>query len=215
MARDVSTSLGDRFVEAALTVLREHGAAALTVRQVAQAAGSSTMGVYTRFGGWTELLEAVYQRGFVMLRDALSESLKRLSGKGSRERIRALARGYRRFALANPELYALMFERPLPAFEPSPQARAEALAATFALLTDELSGKVRPAYLVWATVHGVVSLELTHTLRSPLPGWFIDSPQAGARILHDAVDAVLSSEAVSRSYPTAGAPSRGRRTTTG
>lgn len=186
MARDVSTSLEDRFVEAGLAVLRDEGAAQLTVRRVAERAGSSTMGVYTRFGGRTEMLEAIYRRGFELLRDALVTARE---GR-RRDRVLAMALAYRDFALANPALYALMFERPLPTFDPSPQARTDALGMTFSLLTAELGGKARPAYLVWTTIHGIVSIELTHALRSPLPGWFVDSPEAGARLLRDGVRAV-------------------------
>jgi hypothetical protein len=51
---------------------------------------------------------------------------------------------------------------------------------------------VRPSYLLWTTVHGVTGIELTHAGRSPLPGWFIDSPEAGEQILLEAVRAVLT-----------------------
>ena len=33
----------------------------------------------------------------------------------------------------------------------------------------------RAAYLLWTAIYGVVSIELTHALRSPLPGWFLDA----------------------------------------
>jgi hypothetical protein len=112
--------------------------------------------------------------------------------RSSSARILALALAYRDFALANPALYALMFERPLPTFDPSHQARAEALGMTFTLLTDELAGAVRSAYLIWTAIHGIVSIELTHAVRSPLPGWFIDSPEVGAQVLREGVQALLT-----------------------
>ncbi|OLB67003.1 MAG: hypothetical protein AUI10_01185 [Actinobacteria bacterium 13_2_20CM_2_72_6] len=187
MARDVSTSSEDQFVGAGLRVLAERGAAELTVRRVAEAAGASTMGIYTRFGSRAGMLEAIYRRGFELLRDALVEAR---DAAPAGQRILPLATAYRRFALANPPLYALLFERPLPDFDPSPQARTEALAMTFGVLTDEVPDPAR-AYLVWTTVHGIVSIELTHALRSPLPGFFIDFPAAGERLLLDGVAALL------------------------
>ena len=112
MARDVSTSSEDQFIAAGMRVLAESGAGELTLRRVAEAAGASTMGIYTRFGSRAGMLEAIYRRGFEQLREALVEA-RDAAGKS---RILALGIAYRRFALANPPLYALMFERPLPGF---------------------------------------------------------------------------------------------------
>jgi AcrR family transcriptional regulator len=213
MATDVSASseLRDRFVAAGLEVLQEHGAAELTVRRVAEAAGSSTMGIYTRFGGRSGMLEAVYRRGFELLRDALTG----IPAGPPLARIVSLGRAYRRFALANPPLYALLFERPLADFDPSPELRAEALAMNFTLLVDEVAAAAgqglidaaagirgrsepvrwdtqRAAYLLWTTMHGIVSIELTHALRSPLPGWFLSTPEVGEQVFVEGVETVLN-----------------------
>ncbi|MFG1962626.1 TetR/AcrR family transcriptional regulator [Nonomuraea sp. NPDC049028] len=197
MQRDVSTSkevgeLRGDLLAAAMRVLREHGAAHLTLRRVADEARTSTMGIYTCFGGRAGLLEAVYRYGFDVLREALLSSLDGHSQPY--ERIMAVACGYREFALADPALYALMFERPLPDFDPSPELRQDALGRTFSLLTEAMAGLAEPtrmAYLVWTTIHGLVSIELTCSLRSPLPGWFLDSREEGARVLADGVSALL------------------------
>jgi AcrR family transcriptional regulator len=174
-------------VTAGMRVLAESGAAELTLRRVAEAAGASTMGIYTRFGSRAGMLEAIYRRGFELLRNALIDARDKAA---EQERILALGVAYRRFALANPPLYALMFERPLPGFDPSPQTRTDALAMTFGLLADEIPDPAR-AYLVWTAVHGIVSIELTHAQRSPLPGFFIDFPAEGERLLIDGVSALL------------------------
>jgi AcrR family transcriptional regulator len=146
------------------------------------------------------MLEAIYRRGFELLKDAITAPA---ATADPGQAIIAIATAYRRFALGNPALYALMFERPLPAFDPSPQLRSWALDLTFTPLAEEvaraqagglLAGNdpVRPSYLLWTTVHGITSIELTHAVRSPLPGWFIDSPEAGEQILLEAVRAVLT-----------------------
>ncbi|MCA2227903.1 TetR/AcrR family transcriptional regulator [Nonomuraea aurantiaca] len=197
MQRDVSASkeLGELrgdLLDAAVRVLREQGAPHLTLRRVAEEARTSTMGIYTCFGGRAGLLEAIYRYGFDVLQEVL---LRSLDGQAEPfERIMAVAYGYRDFALADPALYALMFERPLPDFDPSPELRQDALGRTFSLLTDAMAGSEEPtrmAYLVWTTIHGVVSIELTCSLRSPLPGWFLDSREEGARVLADGVSALL------------------------
>ncbi|MEV1247239.1 TetR/AcrR family transcriptional regulator [Nonomuraea sp. NPDC049750] len=197
MQRDVSASkeLGELrgdLLDAAVRVLREQGAPHLTLRRVAEEARTSTMGIYTCFGGRAGLLEAIYRYGFDVLQDVL---LRSLDGQAEPfERIMAVAYGYREFALADPALYALMFERPLPDFDPSPELRQDALGRTFSLLTETMAGSEEPtrmAYLVWTTIHGLVSIELTCSLRSPLPGWFLDSREEGARVLADGVSALL------------------------
>ena len=121
----------------------------------------------------------------------------------------ALARIYREFALANPPLYALMFERPLPDFDPSPQLRSQALGMTFGLLVAEVdaaaeqgllatSDPARVAYLIWTAIHGMVSIELTHAVRSPLPGWFLDRPEVGDQLLVEGVTSLLDGLGVKR-----------------
>ncbi len=211
MARTVVDSLDDadireRIVAAGLLALSDDDATELTVRRVAKLAGSSTMCIYTKFGGRTGMVEAVYRRGFEVLRDALSAAPTEMIGPAAQdpdERIVAMATAYRRFALDRPALYALMFERALPDFDPPPQLRTEALGMTFALLTDEvgraqargqLAGHdpVPPSYLLWTAMHGLTSIELTHAQRSALPGWLVDSPEAGERVLVDGVRAVLT-----------------------
>ncbi|MGN9846630.1 TetR/AcrR family transcriptional regulator [Nonomuraea sp. H19] len=206
MPRDVSIpkelgAVRQDLLDAALRVLREDGALHLTLRRVADAAGISTMGIYTCFGGRAGLLEAIYRYGFSLLHEAMTTSV---NGHGDPlVRIMAVAHGYRKFALSDPALYALMFERPLPDFDPSPEQRHDALALTFTLLTSATSvaaeaglirssDPVRAAYLVWATIHGIVSIELTCSLRSPLPGWFLNSREEGERVLADGVNALLS-----------------------
>ena len=201
MARAIVDPSGrERFIFAGLRVLHESGAAELTVRRVAQQAGSSTMGIYSCFGGRAGMLEAIYQRGFELLEDAITNPPAKAD---PRQAIIAIATAYRRFALGNPALYALMFERPLPGFDPSPQLRSWALDLTFTPLVEEVAraqaggllagdDPIRPSYLLWTTVHGITSIELTHAMRSPLPGWFIDSPETGEQMLLEAVRAVLT-----------------------
>jgi len=198
----------DRFVDAALRTLADHGAAELTVRRVAEAAESSTMGIYSRFGSRAGLLEAVYDRGFTLLRAALDKAPNGAPNDGpggaGPEPVLALAATYRDFALANPALYALLFERPIADFDPPPDLRRAALERTLPLLTERVAKVVpaadplRAAYLVWTAIHGMVSIELTHALRSPLPGWFLDSREAGAQALADGVRATLAGLTLNR-----------------
>lgn len=191
--------LRERLVAAGLRVLDEHGPAELTVRRIADLAESSTMGVYTKFGGRAGVLEAVYRRGFELLRATLAAVPE---AADPIRHLLDLALAYRRFALANPALYVFLFEQPVPDFEPDPGLRAEALDTTFDVLVAAVrraatlgvvpdTDPVHTSVLVWCVAHGMVSLELTHAARGPLPGRLLDTPEAGERVLLDGVRATL------------------------
>jgi AcrR family transcriptional regulator len=191
--------LRERLVDAGLELLDRHGPAELTVRRIAEAAGTSTMGVYTKFGGRTGVLEAIYRRGFELLRAALGAVPP---AEDAIRHVLDLALAYRRFAIANPALYAFMFEQPVPDFDPDPALRVEVLDTTFGLLVTAVrrataqgaspdGDPMHISVLVWCLAHGMVTLELTQAAGGPQPGGFPAGPEAGERILLDGVRATL------------------------
>ncbi len=144
-------------LDAALTVLQRDGAAALTVRNITHEVGCSTTGIYTYFGGKHGLVEAIYLEGF----DSFDRALAACEGP---DELLESGRAYRRWALANPTHYLVMFGRAVPDFEPSAGARQRALAS-FEWLVAAVArwGAADPpaaAYHLYATVHGYVMLEL-------------------------------------------------------
>ncbi|MEM9135595.1 MAG: helix-turn-helix domain-containing protein, partial [Actinomycetota bacterium] len=71
MARTPSGELETRILDAAVELLTEVGAGALTQRAVAKAANVSLQSIYNRFGSKHDLLDAVANAGFVELTEAL------------------------------------------------------------------------------------------------------------------------------------------------
>lgn len=122
-------------VDAGIRLLAEQGAEALVVRRVAAAADVSTMCVYSRFGGKAGLINGIYLAGFVRLEETMS-ALDR--GSDPLNRAMALALAYRSFALANPALYSLMFERGT-GFDPSADLRKRAMGPTLSLLAKSMT----------------------------------------------------------------------------
>jgi len=201
----------EQLVDAALRIVGERGLGELTVRRIAEAAGTSTMSVYSRFGGRDGMLEAVYRRAFAMLRDAFRAASTPAgaragasgdAGGSALSRLLGLAFAYRVFALASPPRYTFMFGRPPVDFEPSEELRAEVLQGAFGPLIEtvrDASGHegvqaVRTAYFVWGAMHGLVGLELADVLRHPLPGWDVAAPGdegAGERMYAAGVRAML------------------------
>ena len=144
-------------LDAALRVLERDGAAGLTVRAMTQEAGCSTTGVYTYFGGKHGVIEAIYLDGFDSFDRALATPLH------DRDLLEA-GRAYRRWALANPTHYLVMFGRAVPDFVPSEAAMARA-STSFQALVDTVDSfgvadAFERAYNLYATVHGHVMLEL-------------------------------------------------------
>ena len=154
----------ETLLDAALRLLEERGPAAVRVRDLAAAAGQSTMGVYTHFGSKQGLLEQLYLHGFQRLADHLTSVPP---GRG-RDGLLDFALAYRAFALDNEALYGLMFERATPDFIPSDTSRLAGLA-TFDMLATRIADwqpdstdPAADAHLAWATMHGLVTIELMH-----------------------------------------------------
>src|SRR4051794_39701290 len=148
-----------------MRLLEQRGPGALRIRDVAEAAEQSTMGVYTHFGSKQGLLEQLYLHGFRRLEDRLDSVAS--AGQGQQELL-AFALAYRAFAVENEALYGLMFERATPDFVPSDASRMAGLA-TFEMLASRVPGwrpdvtdPAAAAHLVWGTMHGLVSIELMH-----------------------------------------------------
>lgn len=157
---------GQRILEAASELLSNEGASALSVRRIAAAAGCSTMGLYSRFGGKDGVVDELYAEGFERLVTAMGA--QRL-GDDPVADLRDSARCYRETALANATHYMVMFGGAVPGFEPSPTSHELAhtafggLVAKVARCTDLdlLPGDpAEIAELLWGVVHGLVMLEI-------------------------------------------------------
>ena len=139
----------------------------LAVRFAFGAAVSLVAGlVAVLFGGKAGVAEGLWREGFERLRQALEQA----EGDDPLGRLAALGRAYRANALANRPYYAVMFQRPIPGFQPSVQAYADSLRP-LKILVDAVAecidaGVFRDADpthvagVLWAAAHGAVSLEL-------------------------------------------------------
>lgn len=165
-------------LDAASEMLMRGGPDSISLRKLATKVGTSTMAVYTAFGGKEGLITALFEEAFNRLADAQNavprspEPLLWLEG---------LARSYHQFALDNPSYYALMISVTMPVSEalrheePSsdmPPARGISRHASYQNLIDAVeacvadgsfSSAVDPLLIsdaFWAVVHGLCSLEL-------------------------------------------------------
>ncbi len=160
-----------RLVEAAAELVADGGAATLTVRKVAAAAGTSTMAVYTHFGAMEPLVVAVVEEGFAMLERAFLAVVE--TGDPVRD-VAALTAAYLEFASDYAALYSVMFgTAPLGRFRlPSPatdqRGRRQTLDRVAARLDQALAAArlrggrpVDLSFQWWSLVHGYALLEAT------------------------------------------------------
>jgi AcrR family transcriptional regulator len=158
-------------LDAAHRLLEDHGSEALTVRRIATEAGMSTMNVYSRFGGKDGVIDVLYIDGFKRLFATLDDVP---TTNDARHDLLESARAYRHFAMANPTYYRIMFRSAIHEFTPSDEATKVALSGLEVFVNRVVAGQQRGDLLadpqhragevaawLWATCHGLVSLELS------------------------------------------------------
>ena len=170
--REHDETTAEAMVDAAGRLLRAEGVKALSVRRVAEEVDVSTQAVYSLFGGKAGLVRALHRTGFARLAAELGE----VTTTDPVARIRDLGLAYHRTARANPHLYDVMFECPVPEFVPTEEDAAASLA-TLEVLRDAVAAAIEDGALVgdvddvtmvmWSTVHGVSSLDLAGALGTP------------------------------------------------
>src|SRR2546421_1496962 len=159
MPRQADPAIRTRLIEvAAETLVRQEP---LSLRRLAHDVGTSTMAVYTHFGGLDELKREVRREGFRRLADHLAEVP---STSDPIADLAALGWAYCLNAVDNPTLYRAMF------FETTADlAEAAFGASTFLPVVDAVeraiaAGRVTapsawdPAVQLWLLAHGAVSL---------------------------------------------------------
>ncbi|GGK35164.1 TetR/AcrR family transcriptional regulator [Nocardia camponoti] len=121
--------------------LAQHGAAALSLRAVARELGMVSSAVYRYVSSRDELLTMLVVDGYNALGDAVDAALVE-AGDQPAARVRALATTVRKWALAEPAWYALLFGTPVPGYA----APAETTVTPGVRVVSALIGIVDRAY---------------------------------------------------------------------
>jgi AcrR family transcriptional regulator len=105
MTSETQRSVRDDMLHAAVGLLDDHGPDALQTRKVASAAGTSTMAVYTHFGGMRALIAEVAEEGLRQFDAALTvpQTADPVAD------LFVIGAAYRRYAIERPHMYRLMF----------------------------------------------------------------------------------------------------------
>jgi AcrR family transcriptional regulator len=136
--------------DAARELLERDGPEGLAMRALAEAVGAHPPAVYRHFPDKRAVEAAVVSEGLFEVGDAMLEALE-----GADDPLTSLSGAYRSWAHEHPHLYRLAFGKPLDVHV-DPQAEQHAGKA----LREVTKGDVNAARAIWASVHGLVSLEL-------------------------------------------------------
>jgi AcrR family transcriptional regulator len=118
-------------LEAAWTMARRDGLAALSMRELAASVGMRAPSLYQYFPSKLAIYDAMFGQG---MRQALAAVTGAIETHDGLDALRESGRAVVEFATSDPVRAQLLFQRTIPDFEPSPESYAPAL---------ELSGRVR------------------------------------------------------------------------
>lgn len=178
----------EKLCETATRLFAEKGAEGVTMRELATALGVSAMTPYRYFRDKNEILAAIRARAFERFTDSVETAY---AGKASLiERVCAKRDAYIRFALEHKDCYRLMFDLAQPESKDYPELDRASSRARDSMIrhADDLiqagilqGDPERIALVLWAMMHGVVSLYLAGKLE----------PSAGIQPLIDDATQVL------------------------
>lgn len=173
--------------KAAASVFSEQGAAAVSVRAIAQRADVSVGTIYAYFGNLQGLMQSLWMEPV----EAINAQLEALAAGivDPVERLAALLNAYVQVAKARPELYrgAFLFVRPdtLPKPERGPVQEAPFAALLISAIQEgQACGALREgdpmviAQVVWAGVHGCLALPVNFDRLD-----FVESSTLAARMI--------------------------------
>jgi AcrR family transcriptional regulator len=158
-------SFRTRLCDVAEKLFAAHGPDGVTMREMADALGVSSMTPYRYFKDKDAILAAVRTRAFNQFAAAM-ESARQTSNARS-------GNAYIEFALAHPAAYRLMFDVSQPTFADYPELVAAMGRARLTMggglrelaTAGRFKGDVElAAYVFWSTMHGAVMLELAGLL---------------------------------------------------
>ena len=171
-----------KLLATAWEMVREEGLGALTLRQLAKRAGITTPTVYAYFDSKNAIFDAMF--GEAAEAFALSRT-DPPDGGSAFDNLVEDVRGWVEFCTSDPARYQLLFQRPIPGFEPSTESYAPAVRALD--LTREYlarNGVTDPRHVdLWTAVTtGLVDQQISND-----PGG-----DRWTRLIEDAIDMFLN-----------------------
>ncbi len=162
-------------LDTARTIMRENGVAALSMHELARRLEIRPPSLYNYFAGLMDIYDAVFRLGFTLFGEYVSDYVK--AAQTWQEEIRLSLEAYMSFALKNPELYQICFERPIPGFVPSEESlqistgQLNNFYGRIANLQGKLNTDLPPAQIADFTIaiaHGLTAMHMSNEPDLPL-----------------------------------------------
>lgn len=158
----------ESILSAARAIINEHGAGAIEIREIAKRIEYSPSVIYNYFDGRDAIITALFREGVDRFWSYLRSSVEGETVPVTK--LTRLGQAYIQFGRENPELYQIVFGKPVPHYR-LPEDALDEHNKQFQFLVDIIqecveSGDFKPgnvygmAYITWATVHGMASLEI-------------------------------------------------------
>src|SRR5580698_657022 len=156
----------DRIQQAALTILENEGAQAVSMRRVAEAVGITPMAIYHHFPSREALLDHITDREFAKF----LEYIQRRPQRGSIEtRIISSIEAYIDYAFDRPRIFDYVFAEPRPTARRYPEDFRARRSPTLNPLADSIAAAMKSgdlkkddvwevALALWAHTHGYIAL---------------------------------------------------------
>jgi len=171
------TEVTAEITRAARGQLAEHGAAGLSLRAVARELGMVSSALYRYFPSRDGLLTALILEAYGSLADAGAAAQTRIGRADSRRRWLVTCRAVRRWAIARPHEYALIYGSPVPGYL-APQETIEPAARVMLLFLDVVSDAVLSgALLARSAPQPAIPRRLETQLRSVASTFAADVPE--------------------------------------
>jgi AcrR family transcriptional regulator len=164
-------------LDAARSVMREQGVAALSLREVARRVRMQPPSLYEYFPNKDALYDALFLQAIRVYRTYRDQPLA--AGASFWDKVTRIFEDYMRFAHENQELYRLAYERPVPGFVPSDASMAESLqllsrleqTAADAIANGEVRSDLTMTQvrdIVIALAHGLTSQHMANEPHLPV-----------------------------------------------
>lgn len=176
-------------VPVAERIVLEEGIDALTARRLARDIGVSVGSLYNAFGDLDAVLRAVIEKSALMLSRTLHAAIEQ-PAPDARTRVVTLGEAYLDFAIAEPQRWWLLFE--YNSNTPPDDKAQEFQIGLLEMLVDAAGGNPKSEQhrqiflLLWASVHGLVTLACRPTIVAL-------NPDAARTYIADLVDTGLKS----------------------
>jgi AcrR family transcriptional regulator len=167
-------------LDAAWAMAAEHGLGGIALRELGARVGMRAQSLYSYFPSKHAILDAMFAQGASEFRDCVSAP-STAEPRDPRALLQEHARRVFAFSAENSARYQLLFQRPIPGFEPSPDAYAPAVEA-YELMREQMRAigiEAQWALDLWtALMDGLTDQQITNE-----PGG-----NRWANLIDDAVD---------------------------